>query len=303
MSWTQEVTPNLDPYMYDDNGNLLYDWLGWCANYVRTAFKVNKKIPRAWWVWQQSPSQHADRSFPVGVYFPLYFRYTAKLDNSGDNEWGHTVIAYVYPDGSMKIWSSPISRKPSADAWTSIAQVEAKYHSSYVGWSEHVNGTRVILLDTPTQPQPTSQGENQMGMSNDFVTKMYQYVAGRNPSSDEVAAQAAHGTPASLLQGFIDNKDLATVNLGATIAQLNNTVSSLTAEDNAVKQQLSDAQAADSSDKDSLKTAQQQVADLTAQLAALQAKEPVTSKPVVVDPTYFSISDLFKAIITKVTRR
>lgn len=291
------------------------DWLGWCANYVRTAFNVSKKIARAWWVWEQSPSQHTDRDFPVGVYFPLYFRYTRKLDNSGDNEWGHTVIAYVYPNGSMTIDSSPISRKPYADTWSSIAQVEQKYSSSYVGWSEHVNGTRVIqyIADSTSTPQGgddmakiDSSAPNWQGRA----ARSFETIRGRGMAQSELDAFNGQDF-LHLVEALEDDAEadqhMANANVGAqalaenwqgqiaqyqqTATQLNDTISSVTADDNATKAELQDALSKVATLTTELKTATDQA-----------TSTPAPVKTVVPDPaTYYSFSQLFKAIVQNVT--
>jgi len=153
----QSVTPNLDPYMYDDSGVLLRDWLGWCMNYVRTAFGVARKIPSAWGSWVASSTQHADRNFPKNVYFAAYFSYYANLDGTGVKNWGHVVICLVHDDGSMEIWSAPISHKPFADKWSSIEEVERKYGVKFAGWTEDVNGTLVIRPAAATPAIPPAQ--------------------------------------------------------------------------------------------------------------------------------------------------
>lgn len=146
MSYKQTVNPNLDPYIYS-GGVALNDWLGWCLGYVTAAFSIpdKYKVWRAIWAWNGTQTKHTDQNFPKDVYFTIWFNHYGVYDNSGDNSWGHVAIAYLNSlTGQLTIYSSPISHKPLADTWTSIAQVEQKYSSSYLGWSEDVNGFRVI---------------------------------------------------------------------------------------------------------------------------------------------------------------
>lgn len=157
MKYKQTVNPNLDPIIYN-GGVALNDWLGWCLGYVTAAFSVpNKyKVWRAIWAWNGSVAKHTDRNFPKDVYFLVWFNHYGKYDNSGDNSWGHVAIAYINSlTGAMTIYSSPISRKPTADTWTSIAQIEQKYSSTYIGWSEDNNGFRIIeaVPDAPATPK------------------------------------------------------------------------------------------------------------------------------------------------------
>lgn len=134
MSYRQVKTPNLDPVIYQ-GGKILYNWLGWCLAYVQTAFGAGWSGSTAWQGWTTHTSgKHADRNIPKGVYVPIWF----------DGYWNGQRLGHVaiYRDG--KIWSSPVSNKPYADTWSSIAAVEKAYGMRYVGWSEFVGSTRVI---------------------------------------------------------------------------------------------------------------------------------------------------------------
>ena len=141
MTYSQLKQPNLDPYMYDDNGKLLLNWSGWCLNYVRTAFGVETKIPRAIWSWERSQYRHADWDIPGGVYVPIFF--------SGYFGYGH---AAIYRDG--KVWSSPLAAKATPDVWNSIQEVERRYGVTYVGWTEDVNGELVLKNEEDEMPIP-----------------------------------------------------------------------------------------------------------------------------------------------------
>lgn len=134
MSWKQVRTPNLDPVIKQGDVTLL-SWVGWCLAYVQTAFGAPWAGYSAWDAWENRVSKrHTNRNFPKGVYFPVWF----------DGEWlgvryGHVAIM---KDG--KIWSSPITDKPSTDTWSSIEEVERNYGMKYVGWSEDIGGITVI---------------------------------------------------------------------------------------------------------------------------------------------------------------
>ena len=158
MAYRQVVQPNLDPIMYDDNDKILLNWSGWCLNYVRTCFGVDRKIPRAIWAWQQSNYQHANWDIPSGVFVPIYF----------DGWYGYGHIA-IYKDG--QIWSSPLAAKYTADVWGSIQEVERRYGVTYVGWTEDVNGTIVIA--------PLNETTNTGGSSVETIKSMYWRLLGR----------------------------------------------------------------------------------------------------------------------------
>ena len=140
--WKNTKTPNLDPVIYQ-GGRVLMNWLGYCLAYVQTAFGAGWAGATAWDGWSSVQGKHADRSFPVGVYVPIWFSHTGTYGGVRKN-WGHVAILKVEANGSAKIWSSPLSNKPYADVFTSISQVESAFGASFVGWSEFVGPTRVL---------------------------------------------------------------------------------------------------------------------------------------------------------------
>jgi hypothetical protein len=151
MAWQQNVTPNLDPYVYV-NGQLLYDWYGWCLATVRCAYNAPYSGMNAWSGWMSyTQVKHEDRNFPVGVYFPIWY--------SGYGGLGHVAIAYVNQQGAMNIWTSPYKHVPYF--YTGYHDVDALargYGLSFAGWSEDIGGMRVIQYvdDTPPPPPPAA---------------------------------------------------------------------------------------------------------------------------------------------------
>ncbi len=148
--------PNLDPYLYE-GGKLITNWVGWCLAYVRTAFDSAWAGPWALDSWQTKTSfKHADRDFPTGVKIPIWFRgyirYSAEYKRN--IEYGHAAILQKFADGTMKIWSTPLSAGVYAATWATIEQVENKYGVTYVGWSEDVGGTRVVEVDNAPAEVP-----------------------------------------------------------------------------------------------------------------------------------------------------
>lgn len=144
MSYKQVKTPNLDPVIYQ-GGVALNSWAGWCLAYVQTAFGTGWAGARAWHAWENAKKKHANRSFPKGVYFPVFFSHWGTYGGVYGN-FGHVAIAYVHANGSMQIWSSPASAKPYADVFNSIEVIERTFNSSYVGWTEDLAGTDLIKL-------------------------------------------------------------------------------------------------------------------------------------------------------------
>ena len=119
------------------------NWLGYCLAYVQTAFGAGWAGATAWESWSSAKGKHADRNFPIGVYVPIWFSHTGTYGGVRKN-WGHVAILRIDPNGSVKIWSSPLSNKPYADVFTGISQVERAFGASFVGWTEFVGPTRVL---------------------------------------------------------------------------------------------------------------------------------------------------------------
>ena len=161
--WQQLKTPNLDPVIIKDDGKPLMDWLGSCLWYVRTAFGCAWSGSSALEGWGLAKYKHADRNIPTGVYVPIWFNHYGTYGGVYKN-WGHVAI---YKDG--KIWSSPLTHKPTADVFTSIATVESKFKATYIGWSEDLNNVRV------------AQEVNTMaGISDDVGRQIGWHYLGRN---------------------------------------------------------------------------------------------------------------------------
>jgi len=162
VAYKQLKSPNLDPYI-NEGGVILQDWLGWCLAYVKTAYGASGGGYTAWEAWTNTKYKHTGTP-PSGVYVPIWFSYY-----EGSKNWGHVAI---YKDGT--IWSSPISHKPYADVWSSIAKVESNYRSKYVGWSEDVGNLKVIAE------------EGELIMTAAEETNAYKIVLQRNPEAGAV---------------------------------------------------------------------------------------------------------------------
>lgn len=128
MTFTQTITPNPDIAAEE----------GMCLQYVRQTFGLPIRYGSATEAWNNSPSQHRDRTYPQGVWFPVWWG----LDKNAN---GH--VALVAPDGSVYSTSdlapSPLHHHPS------VADVEAYYARygmllTYRGWTEDVAGYPVI---------------------------------------------------------------------------------------------------------------------------------------------------------------
>ena len=165
--------------------------------------------------WQKIPNDKTNASqLPqqgdVMVFGPTP---ASGYTNQTQNPYGHTGVV----DSATSSGYTIIQQASGTNAAASARYWAWKYRPC-IGW------LRPIAQVTA----PPAQGED-MAMTADFVTKMYQYVGGRTPTKSEIDGQVKSGTPASLLNGFIANHDTAVERLGAQITTLEAQVKSLTA--------------------------------------------------------------------------
>ena len=128
MTFVQVKSPNLN----------VAAQLGWCLAYVQDAFGLGWSGDYALDGWNRNTANHADRNIPSGVYVPVWF----------DGYWtgiryGHVV---VYKDGICysSPWTADSASRKVHDTLGSIADVERIYRMTCLGWSEDMNGQRVI---------------------------------------------------------------------------------------------------------------------------------------------------------------
>lgn len=124
MAYTQIVKPNL----------AITGKIGFCLNYARQVFGAPPKYLYAWLGWKGSAYKHPTRTMP-NVAVPLWFSYVRFGINMGH------VVVYVPGKG---FYSSPWKQGTTHAVLPSIAEVERIYGVSYVGWSEDINGLRVV---------------------------------------------------------------------------------------------------------------------------------------------------------------
>lgn len=118
------------------------DWAGSCISFVTHSFNIPNLYGSAWDAWSNS-IQHSNRDFPESVSHPIWFSHFGTYGEPPEfKNWGHTCVRFN--DG--RILSSPGSGY--GQQWfTSIEQVESWFNCAFVGWSEDVNGVKVIQYD------------------------------------------------------------------------------------------------------------------------------------------------------------
>lgn len=133
---TQLVQPNLN----------VTDGAGWCLRFTQSVYGLTGAPfwhPSAWAAWRATEYKHTGPlpNASVPVWFSHYGTYG---DPPTYGNWGH-VVAYVPGKGFL---SSPAWLRPGqtrGQLWlSSIEEVERTFNAKYVGWSEDLNGTRII---------------------------------------------------------------------------------------------------------------------------------------------------------------
>lgn len=129
MSWRQAVQPRLGTT----------DFAGWCLRFAQSVFNAPVAHRSAWIAWQNAPGRHNDRNFPTDVSVIVWFEHWGNY-GFWDN-WGHVAV-WVPGRGYL---SSPVTWNGKGSQWfQNIEQLERALPGKYVGWSEGINGLRVI---------------------------------------------------------------------------------------------------------------------------------------------------------------
>lgn len=165
MGWKQIINPNDDPYYVTSNGNM---WMGWCLAVCAESFAQGKpKQTRQYrsdtaLIESGKVNIQKNKNYPIGVWFPVWF--------SGGKGLGHVIRMYVHPDGRASYWTSPKTKKWTADSGTlgSAEQVLGVIwkgwcpDGAYIGWSDNICGLKVCewVADPvviPPAPEPTPE--------------------------------------------------------------------------------------------------------------------------------------------------
>lgn len=122
---------------------------GLCLVYVRETFGIGPKYPSAIAGWNASAYKHSDQQFPANASVPIWF-------SLSDNEFGH--VALHQPDGSVWSSSSPTSTTPVHHP--SLSDLLSYYGGrlSYLGWTEDIEGVRVVDASVGGMPLGTRVG-------------------------------------------------------------------------------------------------------------------------------------------------
>jgi hypothetical protein len=124
--FTQLVTPNTNAQ----------DGAGMCLAFAQKVYNAPIRYRSAWEAWEAVPDKHDD-AFPEGVSVPVWFSHFGTYQGIYAN-WGH-VVAKI----GDRFLSSPASGY--GQKWlNSIEEVERTYNCKLVGWSESLNGLKIV---------------------------------------------------------------------------------------------------------------------------------------------------------------
>ncbi len=125
---------------------------GWCLRLVRNAFSIGSRYEYAWQSWEASPTKHTD-GLPGDVAVPVWFTWEGTIDGKKRN-WGDVAI-HVPGRG---VFGTPLKGGGNSNRWWPDVDARARAiggGARYVGWTEDVNGARVVEPSPPPAPAPT----------------------------------------------------------------------------------------------------------------------------------------------------
>lgn len=144
MAWVQKFSPDLGTE----------DYPGWCLRFTQTAWNAPVMYYCARESWDNSGFQHTDGLPSVAV--PVYWSWWGTI-NGETRDWGH--VAVLLPDG--RVLSSPLTwaQGYGQQIVSSVDEVSRILGATFLGWTEDMNGLRVVdfVADPTPTPEPTPE--------------------------------------------------------------------------------------------------------------------------------------------------
>jgi LysM repeat protein len=143
---------------------------GECLVYVREIFGVAAKYPTATAAWENAEFKHEGDQPPTDVSVPVWFSY-----NSPD---GHVAVS-----SGGKIYSTSAQ---GDKVFSSVQELVDWMHEdfTYLGWSEDVDGVRVVQPAPTPAPAPETytvvEGDTLSGIAEKFGLTL-QEIEAKNP--------------------------------------------------------------------------------------------------------------------------
>lgn len=133
---------------------------GWCLQYAQSVFNAPVMHETAWIAWQNQQFRHGPSEPLPDVPVLLWFSHWATYNGVYMN-WGHVAVL-VPGDAIYSSPSTPLGSPPSFERYGTIQEVERRFSSTYVGWSEDINTLRVAAW---------TEDETDTNLGDDEMTK------------------------------------------------------------------------------------------------------------------------------------
>lgn len=152
MTYTQLVQPTIN----------IGATAGWCLNYVDNAINATQRTSTAQIAHDQAKAKswvHENQDYPKNVWFVMFW----SIDNGDYAGQGHVALAFIDDAGNLQIHDSEVHRG-ARQPYNSLSELENWFGSvgtrlTFLGWSEGVDGTKIIEEVKQAQTQTKKKGE------------------------------------------------------------------------------------------------------------------------------------------------
>lgn len=114
---------------------------GFCLVYAREIFGVAAKYPTAAAGWQGAQYKHAGEQPPTDVSVPVWYSWETS---------GHVAVSVP----GKGVYSTTVQ---GDKVFANVQLCGAYVRATYLGWSEDINGVRVVQPSAAPSPPPTHQ--------------------------------------------------------------------------------------------------------------------------------------------------
>ena len=152
MTYTQLVQPTIN----------IGATAGWCLNYVDNAINATQRTSTAQIAHDTANAKgwvHPNQDYPRNVWFVMFW----SIDNGDYRGLGHVALAFLDDNNSLQIHDSEVHRN-ARKPYQSLSELANWFGSvgtqlTFLGWSEGVDGTKIIEEVKQAQSQTKKKGE------------------------------------------------------------------------------------------------------------------------------------------------
>lgn len=212
LNYSQSTAPNMG----------VEDGPGWCLRFAQSAFGAPVQFESARKAWDGQQARHFDRP-PKGVVVPIWFDHwgtygsPAKYDN-----WGHVavslgdgrVLTSPLLNSHLKRWDGAKGEMVGSGIYSSIEALQRDLGGSptYLGWSEYVNGKKIVTRGNPPPTPDTGQEEDE-----DMATRPIGHYIGGDDKTPAKERKWVIYYPDSYLYAYLGGVDQAYINTQAQV--------------------------------------------------------------------------------------